>query len=337
MARKSKWVEVSSPQEPIVEVARRALGDRLLLVWRYLQRSSQGAPTDTENVHQLRVSTRRAVAAMEIFDALLPARRKRWMNKQLHRVRKAAGEARDLDVMLDRFLPVAEAETGDGPYGALVHVLKVRRQRAQEPIDETYEKLDQKRLRRRVRGLVNRVRLRSKQDRFTEPSYADAAQSAVESRLKDFFRASEADFSDYTLLHAFRIEGKHLRYTMEVFASAFEPAFRDELYPLIADLQDRLGKINDHATAKERFGQWFEDADEEDALRPTFESLVAEERQALDVARSEFLDWWTPDRRDDLRKRFADALQMDLAELLPASNASAQAAQEPPIVLRRAE
>ena len=330
MARKSKWVEVQSPQEPIAEVARRALGDRLQLVWRYLRRASHGAPTDTENVHQLRVSTRRAVAALEIFDELLPPRRKRWMDKQLSSVRKAAGEARDLDVLLNRFLPLAEAETGDGQFGALVHALKVRRQRAQEPIDERFEKLDRKGFRRRARGLVERIRLRSKQDRFEAPSYADAAQSAIEPMVAKFFQASEADFSDDTLLHAFRIEGKHLRYGMEVFAAAFEPSFRDELYPLVADLQERLGRINDHATARERFRHWLEESHVEDALRGTLEGLVADEQAALDVARSEFLDWWTPACRDDLRKRFADALHMDLAELIADD-------EKPQIVLRRAE
>ena len=127
MARKSKWVEVKSPQEPVADVAGRALRDRLQLVWRYLHRASQGASTDTENVHQLRVSTRRTVAAIEIFANLLPRRRKHWMAKQVKRIRRAAGTARDLDVMLARFTPLAEEELGDDQYGLLVHTLRVRR------------------------------------------------------------------------------------------------------------------------------------------------------------------------------------------------------------------
>ncbi len=337
MARKSKWVEVQSAQEPVADVARRAIGDRLQLVWRYLRRASQGAPADTENVHQLRVGTRRAVAAMEIFDSLMPGRRKDWMNKQLTRIRRTAGEARDLDVMLDRFRGLAEAEVETDQYGALVHFLKVRRRRAQDPIDDRYEKLDRKDFRRRVRELVQRVRLRDKKDRFEQPTYSDSAHTALEPIVQKFFAASEADFSDHKLLHAFRIEGKHLRYAMEIFAAAFDTSFRDELYPLVVDLQERLGLVNDHATAHERFQAWRADLDVADPLQSTLETLAADEQEALRVAQSEFLDWWTPERRDELRKRIADALDMDISELATGIDPSPEEPSEPRIVLRRAE
>lgn len=311
-----------SPCEPVVDVARRALGDRLQLVGRYLSRASHGAPSDTENVHQLRVSTRRAVAAMEIFDALLPERRKRRMTKQLKRVRKAAGAARDLDVMLARFRPLAEEEASSSSPAeespsCLLHALKVHRQRAQDPIDKSFEKLGRKEFRRSVKALVNRVRLRTKDDRLEEPTFADAAQSALEPLVRGFVEAGEADFHDYTLLHAFRIQGKQLRYAMEVFAGAFEPSFREELYPRVAALQERLGEINDHATAREIFTLWLAENDIDDLLRGTLEKFVMDENTAVEAKRQEFLDWWTIPRRDDLRHRFAEALAMDQAELKP--------------------
>jgi CHAD domain-containing protein len=335
MARKSKWVEVESPQEPVVDVARRAIGERLNLVRRYLKRSSQGAPSDTENVHQLRVSTRRAVAALEIFDAHLPSRRKRWMAKQLKVVRKAAGDARDLDVMLDRFRELAEAES-DGQYGELVHFLKVQRQRAQEPIDERHEKLAGKKLRRRINSLVKRIRLRTKTDRFERSNYSDAAHCAFEPMVKSFFAACDGDFREYALLHSFRIEGKHLRYALEIFAAAYEPAVRNELYPLIVDLQERLGKINDHVVAHARFSHWLSEAEADGVLRSLFDALVAEEQKALESTHKEFLEWWTVDRRDDLRKQFADALGMDLEELR-SSDQSKNEPESSTLALRKAE
>ena len=54
------------------DVARRALDARLDLVGHYLPRAADAAD-ETENVHQLRVATRRAMAAMQIFDALSAA------------------------------------------------------------------------------------------------------------------------------------------------------------------------------------------------------------------------------------------------------------------------
>src|SRR4051812_42576378 len=102
MSRKSKWVEVRSPNESVEDVARRVLEDRLDLVWHYLPRAAKGPKSETENVHQLRVATRRAVAALDTFSHLLGKRRLKWMNKQLKKVRRAAGDARDFDVLYDR-------------------------------------------------------------------------------------------------------------------------------------------------------------------------------------------------------------------------------------------
>lgn len=308
MARKGKWVEVSSPREPVADVARRALGDRLALVWRYLKRSSYGAPSDTENVHQLRVNTRRAVAAMKLFESLMPDGRRKWMRRQLKRVRQAAGVARDLDVLLQRFCPLAEAEPEDGPYSALVHHLRVRRQKAQQPIDDVHRTLKRQSFGRRAKRLVGRVKLRTKEDRYDKPTFAEAARTALDPMVQAFFRSADVDFSNDELLHAFRIQGKHLRYAMEVFAGAFEPSFRGELYPLIVALQDRLGEINDRATARQRFGEWLAESECGEELRPLLVSLRDDAQRELESFRAAFIEWWTPARRDDLRARFAHAL-----------------------------
>jgi CHAD domain-containing protein len=324
MARKGKWVEIKSSDEPLADVARRTLADRLRLVWRYLQRSHDGSPSDVENVHQLRVSTRRAVAAMEVFENLLPPRRAEWMTKQLKRVRQAAGNARDLDVMLDRFRHLAEHEV-DGPYGAMVHWLKVRRHRAQDPVDTAFEKLERKHFQRRFEGLAKRVRLRNKNDRFNEPSIADGARSRLALVVADFFQAGDADFTEYAVLHAFRIAGKRLRYAMEIFAAAFPASFRDDLYPLVAALQERLGEVGDHATAHEQFSAWLTEDELDSQSRVAIESLVGEEQRALEAKCREFVDWWRGEPKEDLRRRFAEAL--DLPDL----------AIKPELALRRAE
>src|SRR5205823_1439505 len=61
--------------------------------------------------------------------------------------------------------------------------------------------------------------------------------------------AADEDLSDYANLHRVRIEGKRLRYAMEVFADCFPAEFRDELYPQVEALQETLGKANDSHVA----------------------------------------------------------------------------------------
>src|SRR5262249_9204837 len=53
---------------------------------------------DPEHVHQLRVGTRRARAALDIFALCLPPKAHKNAKKLLRGLRRAAGEARDWDV-----------------------------------------------------------------------------------------------------------------------------------------------------------------------------------------------------------------------------------------------
>ena len=72
MARKSKWIESDSLHEPASAVAQRAIRARLETVWQWLPMAAEGPVEDVENLHQLRVSTRRAAAALELFEPMLP-------------------------------------------------------------------------------------------------------------------------------------------------------------------------------------------------------------------------------------------------------------------------
>jgi CHAD domain-containing protein len=302
MVRKGKWIADSSPSEPWEDVARRALGARLDLVRHYLPRAADAAH-DTENVHQLRVATRRAMAAMQIFDALLSPRRAAWTNKQLKRIRQAAGNARDLDVLADR-LRQRDAQASPA-YKELLRRVERLRAAAQRPIAKIRRKLVDKDFARRQAALVRRVRLRGKADRLLRPTYGQAARRALGLLVEEFFASAAADFGDYQALHAFRIQGKRLRYAMEIFAGAFDHRLRSEQYPLVEQLQEKLGAINDHATAKELFTAWLAEPGADAEALP---ALVAAEVDALGKARQDFFDWWTAERAAELRRRFRELL-----------------------------
>ena len=94
MGRNSKWIE-GRPDDSARQIARRAIEGRLERMWHYLELAVRAPRDETENVHQLRVFSRRATAAMDIFAAWLPRRRGQSMRKRLKSVRRAAGAARD--------------------------------------------------------------------------------------------------------------------------------------------------------------------------------------------------------------------------------------------------
>src|SRR5262249_45024417 len=143
MSRKSKWIAADSPEQPAVEVAAAALKNRLSAMWRCLPLAAEHANDDVEYVHQLRVSSRRAMIAVENFACFMPERKAEWFRKRIRKVRRAAGAARDLDVLAARL----RARIGDQPSVAaqeLLDCVAARRREAQPAIRKIYRRLREK-------------------------------------------------------------------------------------------------------------------------------------------------------------------------------------------------
>jgi CHAD domain-containing protein len=112
MKLSSAWIVIEDGRCPAGTVAARTLRNRLDAVWRELPAAGSRTVRDSESVHRLRVATRRAIAAMDAFHDLLPMRRSKWFAKRLRRIRRSAGEARDLDVLTDRLAGEAGETVG---------------------------------------------------------------------------------------------------------------------------------------------------------------------------------------------------------------------------------
>src|SRR5207244_4505302 len=70
--RSSKWIDGLRPEMGVSQAARKTLRRRLEAVWFLLKPAAEKADQSPEHVHQLRVSTRRAMAALEGYAELLP-------------------------------------------------------------------------------------------------------------------------------------------------------------------------------------------------------------------------------------------------------------------------
>src|SRR5215831_7032142 len=95
-----KWISDLAAETPLVDAARRVLSIRLEVVRDWLGLALREPDKDPEHVHQLRVGTRRAGAALEIFAPCLPEKVYDAARRHLRRLRRAAGAARDWDVFL---------------------------------------------------------------------------------------------------------------------------------------------------------------------------------------------------------------------------------------------
>lgn len=306
MKRTGKWIEGTTPEQPVTSVAKEAVKLRLKLVARYLPLAAGSAEEDSEFVHQLRVATRRATAALQIFSALLPKKRLKSMKKRLRRIRKAASDARDLDVLIAR-LARRDKGTGDEALQELIDELKQRRASAQLPIRDIDRRLRRGNVLRRIGALQRRVRLRGAAARQDPPTFAQAARASLTPLAGDFLAAICGPLDELAAMHQCRIRGKKLRYAMEIFAGAFPGEFREDLYPQVEHVQELLGEINDRATARDHFSRWLNRAHDEPRRR-LLRELLMEENTALDDAREKFLGWWDDERAAMLCGKFAELL-----------------------------
>lgn len=305
IAAHSKWIEGLAADQPVEDAARRVLELRLRRVWELLPAAAYEAEQDVEHVHQLRVASRRAHAALLAFDAYLPRRRGRKLDKQLRRVRRAAGDARDFDVQLARLKSLADS--GDASAAELLPRIAKRRAKAQPRIARMHRKLEAQRFPDQVTEMLGRVRAPAEAG---EERLGAFAANSIRRATERFFAAEAFAADGYAALHRFRIRAKSLRYTLEIFASLWPDSVREDIYPVVEEAQELLGEIVDRHVAIVRFDSWRRDCRRE-SVRDAFKQLWKREQTALADSLTKLDAWWTPERSRWLREQIANLVDID--------------------------
>lgn len=241
---------------------------------------------DIEHVHQLRVSSRRSAAALRAFTPLMskkPHKLKDWLG----RIRLAAGPARDIDVLMDRF--AQESSPGAVTQYAAERLAQERNEAQRALVDVSKQaikgKLD------RIVELTLRL-LSKKRDPRTLGEFGTKAVRLAYTPFAQLMHAQESTIEE---LHELRIAGKRLRYSLEIFHGLFPTKLREEIYPLVEDLQGRLGEINDHATAQALFQSWIGVMPADELAAQVAQRVVKEREDSERMSRA-FRRWWNPTR-----------------------------------------
>jgi CHAD domain-containing protein len=303
-----KWIEDLAGDVAWTSAARHVLRVRLEAVRERMPDAILNADEDIEHVHQLRVSTRRAGAAVRIFGPLLPDKAHRTVRKRLKRIRRAAGEARDWDVFQEMLLQRRSAgnRTQLGGFDFLLGYAQGQRALGQTHLADLQPLIDE------YPAIVNEVMAAIPDD----PSLGSLREHAVPlltNLASELEAAAGRKLDDYEELHQVRILGKQLRYAMEIFASCFDHKFREELYPKVEAMQEILGNANDSYVAvcrlseiKTRLDRTL--ADHSAEFRKGIETLVKYHQRRLSDQRRRFLRW----RRDWLSRETERRLESTL-------------------------
>lgn len=271
---------------------------RLDEVWQSLRRVATKKRPKKKRVHELRVATRRAGAALELFEEFLPRRRAAWFGKQLGKMRRAAGDVRDLDVLADRLDREVSGSAGE----ELQQQLGKRRAAAVRPLVKIHHRLASKqRFERRAKALIRRTPKRQKRaDGPAESKFGPWAGRRLERLIAEFFDAEPHPGGKRKEWHAFRIRGKALRYGLEMLPGVLPANVLSETLELLAALQDRLGAINDLATADERVRECLRHPSSD--TREALDRLAEEHHARLSDERSRCEAWYFGTVQGELRK-----------------------------------
>ncbi|MEX0791913.1 MAG: CHAD domain-containing protein [Pirellulaceae bacterium] len=323
---KSKWLRKVDAETPISKAAKQALDSRFEVVAHYFPQAAKAWKDDVEYVHQLRTASRRFTAATDFFEPVLPPKRSKRLSKLVKKARKSAGDARDLDVYLAKFVISPEwshaedhpavrfAETSLEPLDSqqldpqqlqiLRNFMKKARKKAQKPIEKAWQKAKDKDWAKQAKQVFKRIRWRG---RGSERTFGEIAPELLKPLVERFFTTALTTELSPNSLHQLRIEGKRVRYAMELAAAVFEKSFRKQLYPNFEEVQTALGNINDHASAQALFKSWYEQAESVD-LRGALDLAIQEELRMYEQEVEEFRQWWTKVKVAELRGMFQEYL-----------------------------
>jgi CHAD domain-containing protein len=228
--------------------------DKAVQPARRLRKLLKKAPSDLtpEYVHELRTQARKLEATIHAISYTHDGRTRRLL-KRVKPLRKAAGGARDMDVMIDRLISVAEGLDSDRRISLL---------RLTEEMAAVREK-HAGRLRRLIerRGLQLRRKLKSYARRVgkAEPEELGesmAAPQILTAQLQHWPRLKADN------LHDFRIHAKELRYMLQLTPEMDEHTLR-----AFARVKDVAGEWHDWLQLHEYAGKVLKDKEDHDILR----------------------------------------------------------------------
>ena len=260
---------------------------------------------DPEDLHQMRVATRRLRSALRVFGDGYRRKAIRPYRRRLRDTARALGDVRDLDVLIADIARYRET------FPALDLVIEQVDRRRQKARGSLVDWLDDKAYRRFVKDFDDFLTTPGKglktvddddivpfQVRHVVPPMLHERLAAV--RAFD----TRIDGAAPDTLHRLRIAFKRLRYASAFFTGVLGTAMDDFIDELKA-MQDLLGRLNDIAVAHRLLGKLKKLDATGTAAMEHYLAALAEEQAAL-LAR--FPEAWAHFNTRSVQRKFSDAL-----------------------------
>lgn len=219
---------------------------------------------DPEAIHQIRVALRRLRSIVAVFRPALSPETAAAIDAEMKWLLRQLGPARDTDVFIAEILaPVAARRPQDDGVQRLLEDFEARKERHYH---DAQSALASARCAQLFIGIGAWIEDDANNADGTAASGAAAAEFArtVLDRRHRKLRKAGRNLADMTPgdRHRIRILVKKLRYAAEFFAGLFADKRTRRYATALADLQDRLGELNDVAVAQSLLEEIGRDAEQ---------------------------------------------------------------------------
>ncbi len=287
-ATDGKWIKGLDPEMPASGAATRILSIRLRAAMETLELARSHARVDPDSLRRVRVATRRARSAVDVFSPFLPKKSAKALRRYLKQIRNLAGEPRALGLEREALrsrLSTCEDRHREAIAYSIGHLSVLESQAIERLCAAESLDLDA------YRSFAEKCSLPLAGGR--------AAQTLIEhSRgpLRDVESAFVAEARRPLVLleqlHELRLCIKRLRYTYEIFRSCIEPARFKAVYRSARSVQNKLGRMNDLHELHERVAS-IRDADGvPEQIRRSLDSFVQQLDKEREFAKDRFVVWW---------------------------------------------
>jgi CHAD domain-containing protein len=264
---------------------------------------------DTEFLHDLRVSVRRARSVLRELKRVHPPARRAQLRTELRWVQTVTGPLRDLDVQLLEWDEVAGERAGE-----LAPLRKLLEQRRARELVRVRRALRS----RRFAAALEAWRALASAPPSEEPRAELPIEALAADRIRRVYRRMVRDGrridddSPDEALHELRKRGKELRYLLELFGSLFPSDVVKPSIRTLKDLQDVLGRFQDRSVQTDMLRA---NADELATLRDgpgavlaaglVISALEADQHDARAHFAERFAAFSSPEQRKIVRGTFA--------------------------------
>jgi putative phosphoesterase len=205
---------------------------------------------DPENVHRMRVASRRVRADLDVFEPIFPKKTFACWKKEIRAMTRVLGSARDGDVQityLEELLKGPHPEVVGKGLEALLEHKRTYRVSLQPSLALSIGELEQERtIETLIEHLAGMEPAEEQETGLRTRANLSKSMESIQKRVDEVIGYSKYVERPLAIAehHAMRISAKRLRYTLEIFQPLYDGGLKDEISD-IKRFQDVLGEMHD--------------------------------------------------------------------------------------------